>query len=70
MTTRFHALLEKKIGEEMQNRAASLASGAASDYPNYRESVGYINGLNDALKLCDDIEQDLGNERSGSTPGD
>jgi hypothetical protein len=63
MTTRFHALLEKKIEEEIENRAASLASGAAADYPHYRESVGYINGLRDSIKLCDDVEQDLGNER-------
>ena len=64
MTTRFHAFLEKKIEEEIQNRAASLASGAAADYPHYKESVGYINGVKAAIKLCDDVEQDMGNERS------
>ena len=64
MTTRFHSLLEKKIEETTQFRTASLASGAAADYPHYMREVGYISGLLDALKLCDEIEQDLGNERS------
>ena len=68
MTTRFHSLLEKKIEEAVQARSASLCSGAAKDYPHYMDSVGYINGLLDSLKLCDDVEQDLGNERSGSPP--
>lgn len=66
MTTRFHSLLEKKIEETLQSRMASLASGAAADYPLYKENVGYMNGLRDALKLCDEVEQDMGNERSGS----
>ena len=70
MTSRFHSLLEKKIEEEIRIRSASLCAGAAKDYPHYMDNVGYINGLQDALKLCDDIEQDLGNERSGSPPGD
>jgi hypothetical protein len=64
MTTRFHALLEKKIAEAIQNRTDSLAVGQASDYQTYKESVGYINGLRIALALCDDVEQDLGNERN------
>ena len=66
MATRFHLLLEKKIDEAIQNRTVSLASGAAADYPHYKENVGYINGLRDALNLCDEVEQDMGNERSGS----
>ena len=70
MTSRFHALLEKKIEEAVQTRSTSVCSGAAKDYAHYMENVGYINGLLDSLKLCDDVEQDLGNERSGSPPGD
>ena len=54
--TRFHALLETRINEAVENRSRSIASGAASDYAHYRENVGYIHGLIDALKLCDEIE--------------
>ena len=70
MTTRFHSLLEKKIEEAVRIRSASLCSGAAKDYSHYMDNVGYLNGLQDALKLCDEVEQDLGNERSGSPPSD
>lgn len=70
MTTRFHSLLEQKIEETIRTRTDSLAGGAAVDYAQYMKTVGYINGLQDALKLCDDVEQDMGNERSSSSPSD
>jgi hypothetical protein len=54
--TRFHAELEARINIAVENRSKSIASGAASDYAHYRENVGYILGLQEALKLCDDIE--------------
>ena len=53
--TRFHAQLEARINEVVENRSKSIASGAATDYPHYKENVGYILGLQDALKICDDI---------------
>lgn len=54
--TRFHAALEARIKEAVENRSKSIAAGAATDYAHYRENVGYVLGLQDALKLCDDIE--------------
>ena len=54
--TRFHAQLEAKINEAVENRSISIADGAATDYPHYKENVGYIRGLRDALKFCDEIE--------------
>lgn len=57
--TRFHELLERKIKEAVETRSDSLASGHAADYPVYRENVGYINGLKEALTLADDVEREL-----------
>ena len=54
--TRFHSLLEVRIKEAVESRANSIVSGACSDYAHYRENVGYIQGLQVALKLCDEIE--------------
>ena len=54
--TRFHYLLEAKIKEVVENRSISIVEGAAADYAHYKENVGYIRGLHDALKICDDIE--------------
>ena len=63
--TRFHALLEAKINEAVENRSISLVSGAATDYAHYRENVGYILGLRDALKIGDDIEAESDNAPGG-----
>lgn len=57
--TRFHNLLEEKILQEVDNRSKSIASGGASDYPHYRENVGYITGLQAALALCEEIEREF-----------
>lgn len=54
--TRFQAELEARIKIMVENRAASIAAGAASTFEHYRENVGYISGLNDVLKICEDIE--------------
>lgn len=54
--TRFHAALEARINEAVETRSKSVVAGACSDYAHYKENVGYILGLLDALKLCDDIE--------------
>lgn len=55
-STRFHAKLEAKVNEAVENRSVSIVDGACTDYAHYRENVGYIRGLQDALKFCDDIE--------------
>ena len=57
--SRFHNLLKERIQEVIADLSHSIISGQAVDYPSYRENVGYIRGLNDALRLCDDIEGDL-----------
>lgn len=66
MATRFHSLLEVKIQEAMQEMSASVCRGQATDYARYKESCGYIHGLETALRLCDEVEQDMGNERSNA----
>lgn len=54
--TRFHAQLEARIKEAVENRANSIANGDVADYAQYREQVGYISGLRDALKIGEQIE--------------
>lgn len=58
MKTRFHALLEQKINEEIGAKVASVANGSAADYAEYKFWVGYVRGLNAALNLCDEIERE------------
>ena len=56
--TRFQAELETRINEAVENRTKSIAKGDAADYAEYREHVGYIRGLQDALKLGEQIESE------------
>ena len=56
--TRFHSLLEERVNDRAQGRAASLATGVAGDYAQYQRNVGYIEGLNDALAIANDIARE------------
>lgn len=56
--TRFHAQLQSKVEEAIDRMAGSIATGVCTDYPQYREKVGYINGLKASLELADDVEKE------------
>lgn len=56
--TRFHNLLEARVKEVIEAETAQIIGGLPSDFPAYREAVGYIRGLNAALLLCDQIEEE------------
>lgn len=53
------ALLRHKLEEEKTNRVNSLASGSAKDYPQYKELIGTILGLDAALKLLDETNAEI-----------
>ena len=57
--TRFHTRLEVRINEVLEGQIESLIGGEALDYASYKGMTGYIRGLNDALRICEDIERDL-----------
>lgn len=57
--SRFHSILEAKIKEQVDSRAASLVRGAAKTYDQYQYNIGYVQAMDDVLKLCDEIEGDL-----------
>ena len=56
--TRFHTLLRAKVQETIEIRVGSISAGQCTDYASYRENVGYIKGLMDALGLADEIEKE------------
>lgn len=57
--TRFHSLLKAKIIERRIKMADNLISGACADFETYKYQVGILQGLDDALKLCDEVEQEF-----------
>lgn len=56
--TRFQLALESRVKEAVENRSISIANGDVTDYAHYREQVGYIRGLQDALKIGEEIESE------------
>lgn len=57
--TRLFAKLQAKIEERINSVGSSLLMGTAQDYPSYKDWVGYVRGLRDAIKLLDEIEGEL-----------
>lgn len=56
--SRIQALWENKINEEILNLSESIALGACSDMEHYRNQVGYIRGLKEAIRIFNDIQED------------
>ena len=57
--TRLFLLLSEQVKKIVDSESASVSSGQAPDYPSYKERCGYIRGLNTALELCDQIEEEF-----------
>jgi hypothetical protein len=52
-----------EIGKEIEARQEQIASGLASDFPDYRYRVGQINGLTTALEMLGEIVKSMGDGR-------
>lgn len=50
--------LNRRIAQRRAERAMSLASGAAGDFADYRYGVGYLDGLQAALDVADEIRKE------------
>lgn len=49
--------LRTKISSRMSQLAAQISSGSAQDWPDYKERVGVIKGLTEALNICEELEK-------------
>lgn len=56
MHTRWSILFEEKISEALMQASEHLCGGGAADYPMYREHVGRINGLREALRMAEEVD--------------
>ena len=54
----FTDLFRKKIEEEAQLIVNDIAGGGPSDYPEYKEQVGRINGLICAKRILNELEDE------------
>ena len=49
--------LRTKIESRISERGGQLAAGYAADWGNYKERVGVIKGLTEALGFCEELEK-------------
>ena len=49
--------LRTKIESRISELGGQLAAGYASDWGNYKERVGVIKGLTEALGFCEELEK-------------
>jgi hypothetical protein len=49
--------IKKKLMEIRAERASDLVSGLAADWADYRRRVGVLEGIDEALHVCEDIER-------------
>lgn len=57
----FKARLEKKIQIEIDEKSSAIVSGAAETLEDYRERVGHVRGLKQALDLIAEVETQMKN---------
>lgn len=58
-----HPALNLKVSDRLQalmaNYEHQLGGGNAKDWPDYKERVGVIRGLREAIDICSDVENEL-----------
>lgn len=57
--SRYGRLFEERATERIGELLAQMGNGTASDYPAYRQLVGRIEGIKDALKISEELDSEL-----------
>tara|TARA_R100000656_G_scaffold33021_1_gene28431 strand:+ start:408 stop:602 length:195 start_codon:yes stop_codon:yes gene_type:complete len=52
-------VLKKKFGEDRASAIESIASGAAKDFAQYKETTGYIRGLETCMRYVEDLSRNM-----------
>lgn len=55
-------VFEQRLAEHRQTLIAGLATGTPTDYAAYRQLVGQIQGIDDALKISEQADFNLSGE--------
>ena len=52
-------VLKKKFGEDRASAIESIASGAAKDFAQYKETTGFIRGLETCMRYVEDLSRNM-----------
>lgn len=59
----FHTKLREKLQAEIESEASAICEGSADDYADYRNRVGRLSALRDALEMSVETQSELLGER-------
>jgi hypothetical protein len=52
-------MLRARVEKVLDDCRVDIASGACKDYGEYKNRVGYVQGLLDSLKIADELSGDM-----------
>ena len=55
--------IKQRLEKRRAELAAPLVAGAVSDWPDYQRRVGVLEGIDEALRVCDVLEQEAEGRR-------
>lgn len=58
MENNFSRRLKAKLAQMIEDRAMSLARGDAHTFEIYRHQVGFVEGLQASINICEDLEKE------------
>ena len=64
--SRFHAMFEHELVKVLDDYVKSMGDGNCADFGEYKRSVGFIQGLKEALAIANEVEGKL--DGSSSPP--
>ena len=54
---------KSKLEDVRNHKAALILSGVAADWAEYKRLVGVLEGIDEALRVCDDLEKEAEDRR-------
>lgn len=57
LETRLTIMLKKRILQEFDDRLDGIIAGVPKEYADYRERVGYMRALKDAIAWLDEVQE-------------
>lgn len=55
--------IKQRLLKRREELAAAIASGLVSDWSDYKHRVGVLEGIDEALRVCDDLEKEAEDRR-------
>lgn len=55
--------IRAKLEKRQAELASAIADGSAKDWADYQRRVGVLEGIDEALRVCDDIEKEAETRR-------